>query len=304
MFPDLPERTEFPIFETAGAVRSKHVNLLDSHRPIISASPDFKSRVCRALPSDARKSPAPSVRSLARGAETPRGSPSRVRRVLASNLDPSDPSRARRRCRRAGHPPTPPDLTVTRRGRVHRRGVLRGTRCRWSGRARPTARDRRRRGPAMVIRIRRNTKRGTRGELTGQRTHPGRVLPSSCTRFRHASKSRATEFLKFGDCRRCDDEIQTRELGFGPTFVVKLPQLRDFFRDFFIPAVQLTPLPPSPVSFPSQSRRRRRGIPEIPEARQAAPAIARAHVITRERLHSAQGVPRSPRSPGGRLRGL
>ena len=120
----------FPFLETAGDVRSKHVNLLDSHRPIISASPDFKSRVCRALPSDARKSPAPSVRSLARGAETPRGSPSRVRRVLASNLDPSDPSRARRRCRRAGHPPTPPDLTVTRRGRVHRRGVLRGTRCR------------------------------------------------------------------------------------------------------------------------------------------------------------------------------
>ena len=142
----------FPFLETAGDVRSKHVNLLDSHRPIISASPDFKSRVCRALPSDARKSPAPSVRSLARGAETPRGSPSRVRRVLASNLDPSDPSRARRRCRRAGHPPTPPDLTVTRRG--HRRGVLRGTRCRWYGRARPTARDRRRRGPAMVIRIR------------------------------------------------------------------------------------------------------------------------------------------------------
>ena len=222
-----PERTEFPIFETAGDVRSKHVNLLDSHRPIISASPDFKSRVCRALPSDARKSPAPSVRSLARGAETPRGSPSRVRRVLASNLDPSDPSRARRRC----HPP----LDLTRRGRVHRRGVLRGTRCRWYGRARPTARDRRRRGPAMVIRIRQNTKRGTRGELTGQRTHPGRVLPSSCTRFRHASKSRATEFLKFGDCRRCDDEIETRELGFGPTFVVKLPQLRDFFTIFSFP---------------------------------------------------------------------
>jgi len=159
----------------------------------------------------------------------------------------------------------------------------------------------------MVMRIRRNTKRGTRGELIGRRTHPGRVLPSSCTRFRHASKSRATEFLKFGDCRRCDDEIETRELGFGPTFVVKLPQLRDFFRDFFIPAVQLTPLPPSPVSFPSQSRRRRRRIPEIPEARQAAPAIARAHVITRERLHSAQGAPqrtRSTRAPGGRLWGL
>lgn len=286
-------------------MRSKHVkivNLLDSHRP--TGESRFQES---GLPSDARRRPAPSVRSLARGAETPRGSPSRVRRVLASNLDPSDPSRARRRCRRAGHPPTPPDLTVTRRGRVHRRGVLRGTRCRWYGRARPTARDRRRRGPAMVIRIRQNTKRGTRGELTGQRTHPGRVLPSSCTRFRHASKSRATEFLKFGDCRRCDDEIETRELGFGPTFVVKLPQLRDFFRDFFIPAVQLTPLPPSPVSFPSQSRRRRRGIPEIPEARQAAPAIARAHVITRERLHSAQGAPqrtRSPRAPGGRLRGL
>jgi len=32
----------FPFLETAGAVRSKHVNLLDSHRPIISASPDFK----------------------------------------------------------------------------------------------------------------------------------------------------------------------------------------------------------------------------------------------------------------------
>ena len=116
----------FPFLETAGAVRSKHVNLLDSHRPIISASPDFKSRVCRALPSDARKSPAPSVRSLARGAETPRGSPSRVRRVLASNLDPSDPSRARRRCRRAGHPPTPPDLTVTRRGRVIGEGFSEG----------------------------------------------------------------------------------------------------------------------------------------------------------------------------------
>ena len=232
----------FPFLETAGVVRSKHVNLLDSHRPIISASPDFKSRVCRALPSDARKSPAPSVRSLARGAETPRGSPSRVRRVLASNLDPSDPSRARRRCRRAGHPPTPPDLTVTWRGR----GVLRGTRCRWSGRARPTARDRRRRGPAMVIRIRRNTKRGTRGELTGQRTHPGRVLPSSCTRFRHASKSRATEFLKFGDCRRCDDEIQTRELGFGPTFVVKLPQLRDFFPRFFHSRGPADPAPSLP----------------------------------------------------------
>ena len=44
-----PERTEFPIFETAGAVRSKHVNLLDSHRPIISASPDFKSLPCAAV---------------------------------------------------------------------------------------------------------------------------------------------------------------------------------------------------------------------------------------------------------------
>ena len=32
----------FPFLETAGVVRSKHVNLLDSHRPIISASPDFK----------------------------------------------------------------------------------------------------------------------------------------------------------------------------------------------------------------------------------------------------------------------
>ena len=138
----------FPFLETAGAVRSKHVkivNLLDSHRP--TGESRFQES---GLPSDARRRPAPSVRSLARGAETPRGSPSRVRRVLASNLDPSDPSRARRRCRRAGHPPTPPDLTVTR----VRRGVLRGTRCRWYGRARPTARGRRRRGPAMVIRIR------------------------------------------------------------------------------------------------------------------------------------------------------
>lgn len=95
----------FPFLETAGVVRSKHVNLLDSHRPIISASPDFKSRVCRALPSDARKSPAPSVRSLARGAETPRGSPSRVRRVLASNLDPSDPSRGATTMSARGSPP-------------------------------------------------------------------------------------------------------------------------------------------------------------------------------------------------------
>ena len=98
----------------------------------------------------------------------------------------------------------------------------------------------------MVIRIRRNTKRGTRGELTGQRTHPGRVLPSSCTRFRHASKSRATEFLKFGDCRRCDDEIETRELGFGPTFVVKLPQLRDFFPRFFHSRGPADPAPSLP----------------------------------------------------------
>ena len=293
--------------ETAGVVRSKHVNLLDSHRPIISASPDFKSRVCRALPSDARKSPAPSVRSLARGAETPRGSPSRVRRVLASNLDPSDPSRARRRCRRAGHPPTPPDLTVTRRGRVHRRGVLRGTRCRWSGRARPTARDRRRRGPAMVIRIRRNTKRGTRGELTGQRTHPGRVLPSSCTRFRHASKSRATEFLKFGDCRRCDDEIQTRELGFGPTFVVKLPQLRDFFPRFFHSRGPADPAPSLPGFLSIAEPTAAAGDPRNPRSTTSCTShrpCARHHPRKAPQRTGGPQRTRSPRAPGGRLRGL
>lgn len=59
----------FPFLETAGVVRSKHVNLLDSHRPIISASPDFKSRVCRPTHADARLRPSDHLRGAPRHRE-------------------------------------------------------------------------------------------------------------------------------------------------------------------------------------------------------------------------------------------